>query len=152
MISTFKTTIVSALILVSVSACSTMPKSSTLMAGIDETQLSQIAPNTLRGASDPVCVNFYKNAQQFIAEANKPNPGRNFLTNLGVSVLAGVATAGVVPSGLSTVGQMAASQAVSSTVSQGSGLVLQGMKQNSGATAKITEAAAEIGCPVSTGP
>lgn len=149
MFSTIKITAISSLILLSLTACSSVPKSSTLTAGIDKTQLTAIAPDTLRAATDPVCVSFYDNAKTFIAEANKPNPGGNFMKNLGVSVLAGVVTGGLVPTGLGSVGQLAANQAVASSVTQGSGLVLQGMSANSTATKKITSAAAEIGCPVS---
>ena len=72
------------------------------------------------------------------------------MTSLGVSVLAGVVTGGMVPTGLGSVGQVAASQAVNTTVTHGSGMVLQGIDTTEGAGAKIAEAAAEIGCPVST--
>ena len=145
----FKTAIVTSLACVSLCACSSVPKSSTLMTGIDKTQLTQTTAGALRAPTDPVCVNFYDNVQTYVAAANKPNPGRNLLTSLGVGVLASVATAGLVPSGLGTVGRVAASQAVNTTVYQGSGMVLRGMKANSGPGAKISEAAAEIGCPIS---
>lgn len=149
MLPVLKITMISSILLLSLSACSTVPNSSTLMSGIDEAQLSKVAPDTVRAASDPVCVSFYENAKTYIAQANKPNPGQNFMKSLGISVLAGVVTGGLVPAGLGSVGQVAASQAVSTTVTQGSGMALQGLKSNSPVSAKITEAAAEIGCPMS---
>lgn len=148
----FKTSVISSLVFVSLSACSSVPKSSTLMTGIDKTQLTQSAPGTSRTATDPVCIRFYDNVKTYVAAANKPNHGRNFLTSLGVGVIASAATAGIVPSGLGTVGRVAASQAVNATVYAGSGMVLRGIKANSGQGTKISEAAAEIGCPISLAP
>jgi len=152
MLPDLKTSLVISLAVVGLSACSSVPKSSTLMTGIDTTQLSKPAPNTLRAATDPVCVSFYDNVETYVAAANQPNKGRNFLTSLGVGVLASVATAGIVPSGLGSVGQAAASTAVSTTVRQGSGMVMQGIKENSKTGEKIADAAAEIGCPISLAP
>lgn len=134
------------------SGCSSVPKSSTLMTGIDTTQLSKPAPNTLRSPTDPVCLDFYANVKTYLAAANKPNKGRNFLTSLGVGVIANVATAGIVPPGLGRVGQAAAGTAVRTTVRQGSGLVLDGVKSSSKTGETITAAAADIGCPVSLAP
>jgi hypothetical protein len=122
------------------------------MTGIDQTQLTKTAPGVLRNPTDPVCVNFYDNVKTYVAAANKPNPGRNLMTSLGIGVLASVATAGIVPSSLGTVGRVAASQAVNTTVTQGTGMVLKGMKENSGPGVKIKDAAAEIGCPLSLAP
>jgi hypothetical protein len=122
------------------------------MKDIDQTKLSALAPNTLRAETDPVCVSFYSNAKTYIAEANKPNPGGDFLTTLGVGVLTSVVTQGIVPPGLGSVGSVAASQTVSQTVRHGSGLVLQDLKSNERINAKIVEAAAKVGCPVTTAP
>jgi len=142
----FKTTLMSSALLLSLAACSTVPNSSTLMTGIDASQLGKTT--ALRSAADPICVSFYKNAQTYLTAASKPNPGANFLTSLGVGVLASVATAGIVPAGLGNVGQIAASQAISTTVYQGSGLVLKGLDPKKGVGKNITEAATEVGCPV----
>ena len=68
------------------------------------------------------------------------------MKTLGVGVLASVATVGLVPAGLGTVGQVAASRAVSQTVYQGSGLVLEGANTKAGK--KVAKAADEIGCPL----
>lgn len=138
----------SSIYLVSLSACATAPKAETLMTGISTAEASKaFADGELRAETDPVCVSFYKNAQVYAAEASKPNPGRNFLTTLGISVLAGVATGGIASSGInSTVGQIAAQQAASTAIFQGSNLALQGL--NKGAGAKIVSAAEELHCPV----
>lgn len=152
MLPDLKTSVVSSLVFVALSACSTVPKSSTLLTGIDKTQLSQTTPNTLRAASDPVCISFYDNVKTYVAAANKPAKGRNFMTALGIGVVASVATAGIVPSGLGTVGQIAANRAVNTTIHQGSGMVLKGIEASSVPGKKISEAAAEIGCPLSLAP
>lgn len=136
--------------IIGLSACATAPKAETLMAGISPTAIAKpLADGQLRAESDPVCVNFYKNAQTFIAESNKPDPGGQFLKTLGVSVLAGVVTGGIAGSGISsTVGQIAAQQAASTAVYSGSTLALNGAKK-SGIQSKISAAAEEISCPIS---
>ena len=152
MLPNLKTSLMTSLACVALCACSSVPKNSTLMTGIDTTQLSKPTPNSLRSPTDPVCVNFYKNVQTYATAANKPNHGRNFLTSLGVGVIASVATAGIVPSGLGTLGQVAAGTAVSSSIRAGSGMVLRGMSSKSKAGEKITQAAADISCPISLAP
>ncbi|MEP3891523.1 MAG: hypothetical protein ABJN69_13770 [Hellea sp.] len=141
----------SAVYLTTLTACATAPKSETLMTGISTADATKPYPaGQMRAETDPVCVNFYKNAQTYVTEANKPNPGKNFLTTLGISVLAGVATGGIATSGInSTVGQIAAQQVASTAIFQGSHLALKGMNKNSGPGAKIASAAAELHCPVS---
>ena len=135
--------------IIGLSACATAPKTETLMTGIAAADIQKsLADGALRAETDPVCINFYKNAQTFIAASNKPNPGGQFLKTVGISVLAGVATGGIASSGISsTVGQIAAQQAASTAVFQGSNLALQGAKKSSVRT-KISTAAADISCPV----
>lgn len=137
--------------LVSLTACATAPKSSTLMTGISTADATKpYAAGEMRSETDPVCVNFYKNAQSYITEANKPNPGKNFLTTLGISVLAGVATGGIASSGInSTVGQIAAQQVASTAIFSGSRLALQSIDKTSGPGAKVAAAAEELHCPIS---
>ncbi|WP_026942061.1 hypothetical protein [Hellea balneolensis] len=132
------------------SACATAPKSETLMTGISAADMSKTyAAGQMRAEDDPVCVNFYKNARTFATESNKPNAGTQFLTSLGISVLAGVATGGIASSGInSTVGQIAAQQVASTAVYQGSNLALSGAKK-SGVQTKISAAAEQINCPIS---
>lgn len=141
---------ISAVYCIGLSACATAPKAETLMTGISAADMSKpMAEGQMRAESDPVCVNFYKNAQTYVAEANKPDPGGQFLKTLGISVLAGVATGGIATSGInSTVGQIAAQQVASTAVFQGSNLALNGAKK-SGVQSKISTAAEQVGCPVS---
>jgi len=135
--------------LVGLTACATAPKAETLMAGISPTAAKPLPAGQLRAETDPICVSFYKNAQTYIAASNKPNPGGQFLKSVGIGVLAGVATGGIATSGInSTVGQLAAQQAASAAVSQGSNLALSGAKK-SGVQSKISAAAEEISCPIS---
>lgn len=135
---------------VTLSACATAPRAETLMAGISPADAAKpIAPGQFRAETDPVCVSFYENARTYITEANKPNPGGNFLKAVGISVLAGVATGGIASSGISsTVGQIAAQQATSTAIYQGSNMALQGMNKKSGPAAKVVKAAESLGCPV----
>lgn len=134
----------------SLSACATAPKAETLMAGISPADAAApMAAGQMRSENDPVCVNFYDNAETYLAAANKPNHGKNFLTSVGISVLAGVATGGIASSGInSTVGQIAAQQATSTAIYQGSTLALKGMSAKSGPGAKVVKAAGELRCPI----
>jgi len=136
--------------LVSLSACATAPKTATLMTGISATDTAKsYADGQMRTVDDPVCVNFYNNAKTYIAEANKPNQGKNFLTRLGLGILAGVATGGIANAGInSTVGQIAAAQTVSTAVSQGGHLALQGLNKKSGPGAKVVKVAEQLHCPI----
>lgn len=135
---------------IGLTACATAPKTETLMTGISPAVMAKpLAAGQMRVETDPVCVNFYKNARTFAAASNKPNPGGQFLKTVGISVLAGVATGGIVNSGInSTVGRIAAQQAASTAVYQGSNLALNGAKK-SGIQSKISAAAEEISCPIS---
>jgi hypothetical protein len=139
----------SALSVFAISACATAPKSETLLTGISPTAMSKTLPaGQLRAETDPVCVDFYKNARTYTAAANKPNPGGQFLTSVGISVLAGMATGGIVNSGITNpVGRIAAQQATSTAVYQGSNLALRGAKK-SGIQSKISEAAEQVSCPI----
>ena len=138
----------STLYIATLSACATAPKAETLMTGISTADAAkQIAPGQLRAESDPICVSFYDNARTYIAEANKPNPGKNFLTSVGISVLAGIASGGIASSGInSTVGQIAAQQATSTAIYQGSNLALQGTNKKT--TSTVIQTAENLGCPV----
>lgn len=140
---------ISTAFIIGLSACATAPKTETLMTGISPTAISKpLAAGQMRAETDPVCVNFYKNAQTFAAASNKTNPGGQFFKNVGISVLAGVATGGIINSGInSTVGRIAAQQAASTAVYQGSNLAINGAKK-SGIQSKVSTAAEQISCPV----
>lgn len=140
----------SSVYLIGLTACATAPKAETLMTGISPTAMSKpLAEGEMRLETDPVCMSFYENAQVYVAEANKPDPGGQFLKTLGISVLAGVATGGIASSGInSTVGQIAAQQVASTAVYQGSNLALNGAKK-SGVQGKVSAAAEQINCPIS---
>ena len=142
--------VLSAAYIMGLSACATAPKAETLTAGISPAVMAKpLADGQMRAETDPVCVSFYKNASTYVAEANKPNPGGQFLKSVGISVLAGVATGGIVNSGInSTVGRIAAQQATATAVYQGSNLALNGAKK-SGIQSKISDAAEQISCPIS---
>lgn len=140
----------SAACLIALSACSTTPPASTLLTGISTADAAKVFPaGQLRTATDPVCVNFYNNARTYVAEANKPHAGNQFLTSLGVSVLSGVALGGIASSGInSTVGQIVAAQTANTAIHQGSNIALAGLKKNSAGGSQIIAAAAELNCPV----
>jgi hypothetical protein len=146
----FSALVLSSVYIIGLSACATAPKAETLLTGISPTATSKpLADGQLRAETDPVCISFYKNAQTYVAAANKPNPGGQFLKTVGISVLAGVATGGIATSGInSTVGQIAAQQAASTAVYQGSNLALNGAKK-SGVQSKVSAAAKQVSCPIS---
>lgn len=148
MASDFKTSAASLLLGVSLSACTTVPKTSTLTSGIDMAQISKPVPGTMRAETDPVCIQFYQNVNSYVAAANKQKKSGNFLTSLGLGIVASVATAGIVPAGLGTVGQAAANTAVNTTIQQGGSMVLKGVKPGSNIETKLSDAADETGCPL----
>lgn len=132
----------------SLTACVSVPSQNQLMTGIDSSKITQNTVTKL-AATDPTCVNFYNNVNTFQKEAQKAQGSKNFMTSLGLNVLVSVATAGIIPAGLSPVGQIAASTAASSVTSQGSQIALRQLNSTNRADAKIIETAAQIGCPVS---
>lgn len=135
--------------MVSIAACASAPKTSTLMTGISPDDVSKTyTAGQMRAATDPVCVNFYSNAKTYLAAANKPNQGKNMVTSLGLGILASVATGGMTGIG-SGIGQMAARQTVSAVVTQGGRMALKGMESNSGPGKNIVKVAEELQCPVS---
>jgi len=143
---------------IALTACSTLPAASTLGAGLPDTVLSDNAEidgktveKLTRSADDPICQTFYGNAKTYLAEAAKPNAGGQFLTQLGVSVLAGVVTNGLASGIGSTAGQIAVQQAANTAIYSGSGLVLKEPKPASKAAKTIQAKADELGCPVQIG-
>lgn len=146
----FSALALSSLYAITLTACATAPKAETLTAGISPADISKpMAEGEIRKVDDPICVSFYKNAQGYVQAASKPNQGANFLTSLGLSVLAGVATGGIATSGINnTVGQIAVQQVASTAIYQGGGLAIQGLKKDKGPGATITKTADELRCPV----
>ena len=132
------------------SACTTLPKSSTLMEGIDPASLQQ--PDATQKtqpklSTDPVCTQFYENAIEYAQAAAKPNSTSKFLTSTGISVLAAVATNGLF-TGAGGVGQAAARTATSAAVHQGGKAAISGLDPKKTAHKNIIDKAEEIGCPV----
>jgi len=138
----------SAACFVSLSACASTPKSSTLMTGISPADVSKTyAAGQMRSETDPVCVNFYNNAQAYMVKANTPNRGKNMLTSLGIGILASVATGGI--GGMTSgIGQIAAQQTVSTAINQGGRLAINGMSDKSGPGKNIIKTATALSCPV----
>ena len=98
-------------------ACASVPQQDQLLTGIDQTALAadpQAAP-VKRAAIDAVCVDFYENVNNFYAQAQKSQGGKNFLGSVGLSVASAVLTQGLIPSGISsTAGRVAVDSAISS--------------------------------------
>ena len=135
------------------SACAT--SSSTLLSGIDRDALAQSSSTSAavaRKAADPVCVQFYENAVTYSREARQPNQGAQILAASGLSVLASVATGGLLGGLGAGVGGVAARQAASQLIFQGGGAAISGLNSGDKVDARIIEAAGEIGCPVQTTP
>ena len=132
-------------------ACAT--SSGTLLNGIDSDAITQSADAsavTARTASDPVCVQFYENAVQYAAEARKPNPGGQILASTGLSVLASMATGGLLGGLGAGVGGLAARQVTSQLIFQGGGAAISGLNSGNKIDARIISAAEDLGCPVQT--
>jgi len=137
------------------SACATTPPTSTLLNGITQADLNakpaSVDVNGLRAANDPVCAQFYQNSVQFAQAAGRPNPFGQILTATGVSVLASVATNGLLGGGSNSVGDIAARSATSQLIFTGSSAALSGLNASRGPDKKIIAQAAEIKCPVNLG-
>jgi len=135
------------------SACSTTPPSSTLLTGISTSDIAakpaNIDVNGQRLASDPVCQSFYANAVSFSRAASQPNTGGRILAATGLSVLASVATNGILGGVGTGVGGVAAQTAASQLIFTGGNAALSGLNASRGPDKRIIEKAAEINCPVS---
>lgn len=134
----------------SLASCASVPRQDQLLTGIDATTLAADAQGETVAlqASNPVCVDFYDNVNTFQAEAQKSQGGKNFMSSLGLNVVAAVVTQGLIPPGLSSAGRVAASTAASSITSQGSEIAIRELNSSDRADAIIIETASQIGCPV----
>jgi len=100
-------------------SCASVPRQDQLLTGIDATKLAQ-SPATKLSPTDATCVDFYNNVTEFHNQAQKSKGSQNFLTSLGLNVMASVVTQGLIPAGItSTAGRAAVSSAASSVTSQG---------------------------------
>lgn len=136
-------------------SCASVPKQDQLMAGIDSSKISPVTAKgtvTQRATTDPVCVSFYDNVNEFEKQAQKSKKGNQFMSSLGLNVLASVATAGIIPSGLGTVGNAAVYSAAGSVTAQGKQIAIRQLNSSDRADAKIIETAAQLGCPVAIAP
>jgi hypothetical protein len=131
------------------SACASTPTPDKLFAGIDDAALkTPVSPTSARTATDPVCVKFYENTRAYLQKASKPSGVGQFFTQVGVGVLAGVATQGLASGIGSTAGRIAVGSAANSAVYAGSGVALRKLSENKAGDAKIIDMAKQIGCPV----
>lgn len=146
----FNVALVSVLSAACLSACASTPTSGALFAGIDSAALEKTAvPASGRLATDPVCTRFYQNTRDYLVKASKPNGMTQFFTQVGVSVLAGVATQGLASGVGSGVGRVAIQSAAGSAIQSGSGIALRELSKNDSGDAKVIALAEQIGCPVS---
>jgi len=136
------------------SACASTPPTRNLLNGISAAELasapSNVDVNGLRAATDPICVQFYENAVGFAQASGKPNAFGQILTATGVSVLASVATNGLIGGG-SGVGDIAARSATSQLIFAGSSTALSGLNASRGPDRKIIAQAEALKCPVNLG-
>ena len=140
----------SSICFLSLAACASGPNSAMLMKGIspEDTEKTQLL-GQMRSASDSVCVNFYNNSNKYLTASAGPNQSVGLLASLGATVLASVATGGIVGAG-SSIGQIAAHQAAGTVASQGSRMVLGGLKGKdvkADRIEKVAQTAAGLGCP-----
>lgn len=145
---TLHSSLLVSLFTLSLVSCASVPQQSELMTGIDSSKISQ-GVVTKRTTTDPVCVNFYNNVNEFQKQAQKSQNGNNFMSSLGLNVLVSVATAGLVPAGIgSQAGRAAAYAAAGSVTSQGKRIAIRELNSSDRADAKIIESAEQLGCPV----
>lgn len=136
----------------SLAACTSTPPAQTLLNGVSASDLAAkpefVDVNGLRAASDPVCTQFYANAVNFSKAASKPNPGGQILAATGLSVLASVATNGILGGLGAGVGGVAAQTAANQLIYTGGNAALSGLSATRGPDKVIINKAAEINCPV----
>ncbi len=137
--------------ILSLSACATTPKTDTLFTGINASQLNNATSGAAKlNANDPTCQTFYANAVTFRQAAAQPNPGNRILANTALSTLGSLASVAVGGLGIgSTVGQVAARTAASTTTRQAGAQAINGLKSNDPTRQKIQAAADQLGCPIS---
>jgi len=146
------TTFILSACVLSLAACASVPSQNDLIAGIDQSKLTQGASKTL-STTDPTCVDFYKNVAEFHKKAQSGSSTKNFFTSLGVNVASAVVASQVVPSDItSQTGRVAAYAAAGSVTSQGSRIAIRELNSSDRADAKIIEVAQELGCPVAIKP
>ena len=146
-------TLLFSLFALGLTSCASMPTQDKLFSGIDTTKLAATSATTKLSGTDPTCVSFYENVNSYYQQAQKAKGGQQFVSSLGLNVVASLLTRGLIPSGISsTAGQIAASSAASSVTSQGTQIALRELNSTDGADAKIIAAANQIGCPVAIQP
>lgn len=151
----FKLPVFTAISVFALSACASLPESSTLMTGIDTQNLQKSAPTDAAGLrldSDPVCVQFYDNAQTYIAEAKKPGAGTKFLTDLALDIGTSVVTRGLIPSGAGTAGRIVVAETVQAGARHGRVKLANELDPKTVAGKNVIAAAAEVGCPIDSTP
>lgn len=137
----------------SMSACVSVPSEDKLLTGISPTKLSQGAAVTAKSASDPTCVEFYKNVNTYMKKAQSSQRTKNVFSRIGLAVAGAVVANEIVPSGInSQTGRIAARAAAGTATSAGGYFALRELNSSDKADAKIIEVAENIGCPVRSRP
>ena len=83
---TLSSTLLISAVALSLAACASVPSQTELTSGIDAAQLAQGASKT-RLPSDPVCVDFYANVENFQQQAKSPSATKSFFTRLGANAV-----------------------------------------------------------------
>lgn len=135
----------------SLAACSSVPSQDRLVTGIDKTQLTQ-GTTSKRAASDPVCVEFYSNVEEYEKEAADSKNKRSFFNRLGLNVASSVALGQIDPGIGNRTAQIATRSAAGTVTSTGKQVALRELNSSDRADAKIIEVAGDIGCPVNIKP
>jgi len=141
-------TLIASTLVLTLTACASVPSDDQLFSGIDKTQIAQ-APVAQRLETDPVCVDFYKNVTRYQQTAKPASGGQNFLTYLGLSVGAAVLTQELIGSSIrDRTARVAAFTAASVGTAFGTRAVIRDLNSSKRGDAKIIDTAAEIGCPI----
>lgn len=102
-----------------------------------------------RKASDETCEQFYKNAKVYLRASQQSVQNQVALAQMGVMILATVATGGVGGLGISSAtGQMLAQQVATTGVQLGGAYAINGINKKSGPIAKVLKTAETLGCKV----
>ena len=125
------------------SACSTVPKTDTLLTGID---MKAAAPATASGtklaATDPTCKTFYNNVAEAAVDAQKAKRTNKQVASTGVSVLTSVI-------GLGPVGSIATSSAAQIAIAQsGSDVSTVVFDPEKSFDKRVIQTAETVNCPI----
>ncbi len=129
--------------LFTISACSTVPKETSLLEGINTKSLNASAKGApVRSSSDPICSAFYNNVIEAAVKAEKAKRTNKQLASTGVSLLSVIA-------GVGPAGSIAANSATRIALSQsGANVSKTVFDPEQSFDKRVIDTARQVNCPI----